>query len=384
MKRADSLKKKKKDPHHSPCPWHMATQRAVPWKKDSDPALASDASPLLILLNVIVWTLLSFFWRLVAPLLFPKSTRCFYDVRTAPGVHGLIALTIDDCFCRQGDERCSLIAPLLELLSRHNAKATFFLTLEYSQGPWRERQIREVVAEGHELANHGEEDREYDRDSAESFERALMCTDAFIRRMSDDDEMPRASETARGAQTSARRARSPPVRSGVTSTSRRRTTGATDDATTDAASAAASSSFAASNTADAPTNPTRWFRAPSASLSNTMDAVLARRGFTHVLTDSYANDPHVPFPRWVAWAMDCAATHGSILVLHMPELGFREWDLEAIDRVLDRLGRRGLRSVTLSELDAAATQAAPPPTEQTPPPWSFRRLWFAQRRVVLL
>ena len=53
-------------------------------------------------------------------------------------------------------------------------------------------------------------------------------------------------------------------------------------------------------------------------------------------------------------AMCRAATHGSIIVLHMPERGFREWDLDTLERVLVGLEKKGLRSVTLSELEVAA------------------------------
>jgi hypothetical protein len=38
----------------------------------------------------------------------------------------------------------------------------------------------------------------------------------------------------------------------------------------------------------------KWFRAPSASLSKTMSAVLEQKGMEHVLVDAYAGDPHLP------------------------------------------------------------------------------------------
>jgi hypothetical protein len=41
-------------------------------------------------------------------------------------------------------------------------------------------------------------------------------------------------------------------------------------------------------------------------------------------------------------------------VIHMPERGFREWDFRAIEIIVKELEARGLHSVTLSELDAAA------------------------------
>ena len=81
-----------------------------------------------------------------------------------------------------------------------------------------------------------------------------------------------------------------------------------------------------------------------------MEEELRKRNMVHVMTDSYGNDPHIPDAEFIAATMLRCATHGSILVVHMPEKGFREWDLDAIRLVLKGLDQRGLRSVTLSEL----------------------------------
>jgi hypothetical protein len=83
-------------------------------------------------------------------LLYPPPNINFYDAQSHPGVTGMVALTIDDCFCRQGEDK-SLMRPLRELFAKANNKATFFLTLCYSEGKWREREIQAFIAEGHEL-----------------------------------------------------------------------------------------------------------------------------------------------------------------------------------------------------------------------------------------
>jgi peptidoglycan/xylan/chitin deacetylase (PgdA/CDA1 family) len=261
-----------------------------PWKKDEDPAVAADTNRFWCALDMVKWSLFSESFRTLAPKLYPPPTLCYYDVRSHPGVRGLVALTIDDAFCRQSPEEHSLVEPLRQLMAKHAAKATFFLTLRYSEGAAREREITRVVADGHELANHGEEDREYDEDDEASFARALDATADFISRMGP---------------------------------------------------------------------PSRWFRAPSASLSATMEGVLAQRGMAHAIGDCFANDPHIPSPRFISWCMCRRATHGSVLILHMPERGFREWELVAVERVLQALQRRGLRSVTLSELATAAAGGQP-------------------------
>ena len=43
-------------------------------------------------------------------------------------------------------------------------------------------------------------------------------------------------------------------------------------------------------------------------------------------------------------------TSGSIIVLHMPEKGFREHTLKEMELLLEGLKKRGLRSVTLTRL----------------------------------
>lgn len=94
----------------------------------------------------------------------------------------------------------------------------------------------------------------------------------------------------------------------------------------------------------------RWFRAPHGKLSPTMARVIARHGLTNVMMDSFADDPFVPDARFLARTMLRQATHGSILLIHMPERGFREWNFEALRLLLEGLGRRGLTPVTVSEL----------------------------------
>jgi hypothetical protein len=121
-----------------------------PWKKDGDPAVPADASRFWTALDKWKWKHLIGFSRHLTPLIYPHPNLNFYDVRSYPGVEGLVALTIDDCFCRQGESH-SLVRPLRELFAKHDSKATFFLTLCYSEGPWREREIAALVADGHEL-----------------------------------------------------------------------------------------------------------------------------------------------------------------------------------------------------------------------------------------
>ena len=102
---------------------------------------------------------------------------------------------------------------------------------------------------------------------------------------------------------------------------------------------------------------TRWFRAPHGRLSSTMSTVLADRGLINVMTDAYANDPHVPDPQYIAKTVLKAAQDGSIVLIHMPERHFRQWNIHALQLILEGLSQRQLRAVTVSTLFDASSSA---------------------------
>jgi peptidoglycan/xylan/chitin deacetylase (PgdA/CDA1 family) len=77
-----------------------------------------------------------------------------------------VALTIDD-----GPDPASTPLILAEL-RRHQATATFFLITSRVQG--RERLVRSLVAEGHELGNHFTQDRPSIRLDPHAFEADLL------------------------------------------------------------------------------------------------------------------------------------------------------------------------------------------------------------------
>jgi len=95
---------------------------------------------------------------------------------------------------------------------------------------------------------------------------------------------------------------------------------------------------------------TPWFRAPHGKLSPVMKRVLERHGLINIMVDCYANDPFIPDARYLANFILRYVEHGSIVLLHMPERGFREWNYDALARVLDGLAQKGLQPVTISEL----------------------------------
>eukprot|EP00929_Paragymnodinium_shiwhaense_P086455 TRINITY_DN46978_c0_g1_i1.p1 TRINITY_DN46978_c0_g1~~TRINITY_DN46978_c0_g1_i1.p1 ORF type:complete len:521 (+),score=120.55 TRINITY_DN46978_c0_g1_i1:92-1654(+) len=112
----------------------------------------------------------------------------------------------------------------------------------------------------------------------------------------------------------------------------------------------------------------RWFRAPKGMMSATMQNVLDEEGYTNVMFDRYALDTEVGDAEWIAERLLDKVASGSVLLIHVPERGFREWNLEALELLLQGLQERGLKAVTVSELAARAeSTTAPPPMIQGAP-----------------
>jgi len=81
-----------------------------------------------------------------------------------------------------------------------------------------------------------------------------------------------------------------------------------------------------------------------------MEKVLSRKGLTNVMCDTYACCPVIQDGAFIGDALANYATHGSIILVHMPEHGFRDWCYTALEHVLEGLSKRGLQAVTVSEL----------------------------------
>lgn len=235
--------------------------------------------------------------RNLVSLLFPSSTLTHFDVQVHPGVRGKIALTIDDAPCRPESSQ-SMVSEIRALLSEFGATATFFVISSYLSG--HEQDVAQLLNDGHEIANHCPEDRSYIYDSKEEFEASLLQAESAC-----DKVRSLAREEGRSSL---------------------------------------------------PEPPLRWFRSPKGQLNETMAAVVAEHGFTHVLTDCYANDPWISDPTFIAQTMLAQAEDGAIAVIHMPERGFREYTLDALRLFLIGLDQCKLQAVTLSALYRASQE----------------------------
>lgn len=157
-----------------------------------------------------------------------------------------------------------------------------------------EEDLLELLRDGHELANHGMLDRPYHEDSREDFVRAVTGCSNKIR------ELQREAGVEEGVN---------------------------------------------------------WFRAPHAKYTETMEDVLTEQGLANVMCDCYAACPVIQDGAFIGDQLAKSAKPGSILVIHMPARGVREWCYEGISHALEGLEMRGLRSVTVSELRRRAEEA---------------------------
>ena len=90
----------------------------------------------------------------MVPLLFPPPNLNFYTLSpSSPSIKGTVCITIDDCFVRQDKKSYSLSSVVKNVLGVH--KATFFTTLLYSTGKWKEEEIVKVIKDGHEVSGGG-------------------------------------------------------------------------------------------------------------------------------------------------------------------------------------------------------------------------------------
>jgi len=276
-------------------------------------------------------------------------------------VKGLVALTIDDGLCRRSDDdddndgdgdggSNSMVPEVLALFKKHDAHVTFFACTDYTTI----EEARLVLRDGHEIGNHLQKDAigYYHTLSKEDFRKELVGANAILDRArengSDGD-----NENGEGDN---------------------------DEGDNDA-------------------KRTRWFRAPQGRMNKRMAEVVKEEGMTHVLGDCYCDD-------WAFGQADddqtasTAATAaggvggdngsnngsnssstgnknkqqhkkmvvelvlkqveryggGSIIGLHMPQRGFRESLLEAIEEILEGLQQRNFRVVSLTELEQAASR----------------------------
>ena len=97
-------------------------------------------------------------------------------------------------------------------------------------------------------------------------------------------------------------------------------------------------------------NISNWYRAPHAAISDSMHIILDKYNLTHVIGDVFANDTSIPDSDWISSFILKKVKPGSIIIIHMPEKGVREWNYKALEDILIGLSEMNLKVVTLTEL----------------------------------
>ncbi|KIW24088.1 uncharacterized protein PV07_09822 [Cladophialophora immunda] len=199
-----------------------------------------------------------------------------------------VALTIDD-----GPSRHT--AEIRRLLRAHGVTATFFVI--GSHIPGHEQTLRELVLDGHELANHAMYDEPALRIPPEELARQIQTVERQIRDIYDSVD-PRPSAVKK---------RQP-----------------------------------------------RYFRPGSGFFTASMLALLAqpRLNYRLVLGSIYPWDAQISWPRLNAWHILSSVTPGATIVIHD-----RPWTAPMLRIVLPALRRHGWRVGTVTDLLSHSVQA---------------------------
>tara|TARA_Y100001970_G_scaffold122493_2_gene151870 strand:+ start:43111 stop:43944 length:834 start_codon:yes stop_codon:yes gene_type:complete len=245
--------------------------------RDTDPKRVSDLSKFKIFTRKAIWETLSLpGMRFMADMVFPDNVISYLDVEDK-----IVAFTIDDGFCGRDNPNGDMTDEVVELLKKYNAKATFFTSGSHCDYTSYEA-IKNLLDNGHELANHSMYDFPYNKYSKEQFKSDFDST--YNKLIKYTDNIP------------------------------------------------------------------KWYRAPHAKISKTMDNFLDEEGYRHIMCDGFANDTSIPDAKWISSFILRKIKNGSIILIHMPEKGFREWNFEAMDLTLKGLKEQGYKIVTFSEL----------------------------------
>ena len=261
----------------------------------------------------------------------------------------LVALTIDDGLVRGTDtQEWSMVKDVMDLLAKYDAQATFFVCTDYVQN--LDQEVRHLLQEGHELGNHLQADKcwYYPKLRPAEFAHELRKANAILEELEE-----RCGSGGGDVDNNSNQQQQ--------STKKK----------------------------------TRWFRAPQGIMTKDMANAVAQEGnIQHVLGDCYCddwcfaqevdplfdddesssnndnNDANTALTgitanakqrkqarqcrerimKQVANIMLAQAQPGSIAILHMPEKGFRQGNLLALEYFLQGVQKRGWKCVNLTQL----------------------------------
>lgn len=247
----------------------------------------------------------------------------------------IIALTIDDGLSR-GGSATSMADDVFRLLQKYNAHATFFVCTDYVEG--QEDSVQALLDNGHEMGNHMESDKLFYYPKLEPGEFQFQMQSA--NRILDDLETRL----------------SPPSSTAMNTNSHQDTS-----------------------------TKTRWFRAPQGIMNAGMQKVVAEdKTMKHVMGDCYCDDwcfaqeadplfadnesgkdvhdlkrksRRDKAMKQVSNIMLSQVKIGSVAILHMPEKGFRQGSILALEFFLQGIQEKGWSCVNLSEMQQSCLEA---------------------------
>ncbi len=92
----------------------------------------------------------------------------------------------------------------------------------------------------------------------------------------------------------------------------------------------------------------KYFRSPNGIISKSMKEIIERSQFDHILGDVFCQDHLIKDPKYINYLIDKQIKPGSIVILHMPEKGFREHNLKTLDILLSNLNNKNINCLSLS------------------------------------
>ena len=226
----------------------------------------------------------------------------------------IIALTFDDA---PGDNP-EAFAKLLDVLKVAGVRATFFCMTITIEAEGMDALMRRIIEEGHEICNHGHEDKSL----------GCMGESAFIAELEK-------------AETYLERYRSVSV---------------------------IQSAEGSSEETAVPGPRRKWFRPPNGQMSATMARVLQRTGYTPILGDVFSNDAFVGGdsskdvgPKTQRWHVEYCLNRtkpGSVVIFHVPRLRSRLSIVNIAKSYIDAAKQKGFDIGTVSEVADAAASAS--------------------------
>ncbi len=92
----------------------------------------------------------------------------------------------------------------------------------------------------------------------------------------------------------------------------------------------------------------KWFRSPEGKLNTSMKNILNKYNMIHVLGDVFCHDHLINDPYFISHILLKQIKPGSIIVLHMPEINFREYNLKTLEKILENLYYKNINCLSLS------------------------------------